>query len=210
MRKRIVGIRIREPRVYAKAAVTIPSMRLIAPADYRRMPWKNGGGTTFEVAVHPPGADWGSFAWRVSIAEIADGGPFSSFPGIDRSLVVLRGGMILSGVHEKEIELRPYDCVAFDGEAQVGSRLPAGPARDFNVMTRRSAARADVRVVRAGRVRLDAATTYVCHAASGRCGCVVDDTTIDVPEAHTLVADVTHFAVDVSHDAVAVVAMVRE
>jgi environmental stress-induced protein Ves len=184
-------------------------MRLIAPSDYRRMPWKNGGGATYEVAVHPSGADWGSFAWRVSIADIASSGEFSSFPGIDRRLVVLGGhGMVLTGVREEEIEVRPYDCVDFAGEAQVGCRLVDGPTRDFNVMTRRGAARADVRVVRNGRLALDRAATYVCHAVLKPCACIVDGTTIDVPEAHTLVADVSPFHVDASRDAVAVVATV--
>jgi len=182
-------------------------MRLIAPSDYRRMPWKNGGGTTFEVAVHPQSADWGSFAWRVSIAEIASSGPFSSFMGIDRMLVVLAGGgMVLTGIREDAVEIRPYDCVTFAGEAQVASRLLDGPTRDFNVMTRRGAARADVRVVRSERLALDNATTYVCHAASKDCACLVDDATIAVPEAHTLVADVACFAVDATGNGVAIVA----
>jgi environmental stress-induced protein Ves len=184
-------------------------MRLVAPSGYRRMPWKNGGGTTFEVAVHPQGADWESFAWRVSIAEIAAGGPFSSLPGIDRKLVVLSGrGMALTGVREDVIEIRPYDCVAFAGEAQVGSRLLDGPVRDFNVMTRRGTARADVRVVRGERLATGSATTYVCHAASGPCACVVDDSTIELPEAHTLVADARQFLVDATREAVAIVALV--
>jgi environmental stress-induced protein Ves len=184
-------------------------MRLIAPSDYRRMPWKNGGGTTFEVAVHPQGADWGSFAWRVSIADIASSGEFSSFPGIDRRLVVLGGrGMRLTGVRDDAIEVRPYDCVDFAGEAHVDCRLLDGPTRDFNVMTRRGAARADVRVVRNERLALDRAATYVCHAALNPCACIVDGTSIAVPEAHTLVADVSPFHVEASRDAVAIVATV--
>ena len=175
------------------------------------MPWKNGGGTTFEVAMHPQSADWGSFAWRVSIAEIASSGPFSTFPGIDRKLVVLAGGgMVLTGVRDEAIEVRPYDCVDFPGEAHVGSRLLDGPTRDFNVMTRRGSARADVRVLRGERLAMDGATTYVCHAAANACACRVDDTTIEVPEAHTLLADVKRFHVDASAEAVAIVAMVTQ
>jgi uncharacterized protein len=184
-------------------------MRLIAPSDYRRMPWKNGGGTTYEVALHPPGADWGSFAWRVSIADIAKSGEFSSFPGIDRKLVVIAGrGMALTGVRDDAIEVRPYDCVAFAGEAHVDCRLLDGPTRDFNVMTRRGAARADVRIVRSERLALDRAATHVCHAVSKPFACVVEGTTIEVLEAHTLVADVARLVVDTSGDAVAVVATV--
>jgi environmental stress-induced protein Ves len=173
------------------------------------MPWKNGGGTTLEVALHPPGAGWDSFAWRVSIAQIDRSGPFSTLPGVDRKLVVLDGGMVLTGVRADAVEVRPYDCVSFAGEAQVASRLLDGPTRDFNVMTRRDAARADVRVVRGERVDALAASTYVCHAASNPCRCVVDGATIDVPPSHTLVAQGRGFIVDASPVAVAVVALVN-
>lgn len=173
------------------------------------MPWKSGGGTTWEVAIHPPGADWSNFGWRVSIAEVARDGPFSSFPGIDRTLVVLAGrGMRLTGVGDAPVDLAPYDRVAFAGEAPVAGMLVGGPTRDFNVMARRGAWRADVRVVRDARAAMPPATTYVCHAASGTCTCVVDDTTVDVRESHTLIAEASRFEVDASSGAVAVVAMV--
>ncbi len=58
-------------------------------------PWKNGGGTTREIAVRPPGAGMDAFAWRVSVADIVADGPFSAFPGIDRQIALLDG----AGVH---------------------------------------------------------------------------------------------------------------
>ena len=76
-------------------------MRLIGPADYRHMPWKNGGGVTIEIAVSPSGSSLDTFDWRVSMATVIEPGPFSSFPGIDRTLCVLTGngsvGSILMG-----------------------------------------------------------------------------------------------------------------
>jgi len=182
-------------------------MRLIAPSEYRRMPWKNGGGTTWEVAMHPPDADWSSFDWRISIAEIASDGPFSSFPGMDRALVVIAGnGMRLTGIGAVPVDLRRHDLVAFAGEAQVGSCLLDGPTRDLNVMTRRGAVRAEVRIVRDAHMAWSSASTYLCHAASGSCGCIVEDSAIEVGEAHTLVCDASHFEVDAPRGAVAVVA----
>ncbi len=173
------------------------------------MPWKSGGGTTWEVALHPAGADWSSFGWRVSIAEVASDGPFSAFPGIDRTLVVLAGhGMRLKGAGDAPVDLRPYDAIAFAGEARVESTLIDGPTRDFNVMVRRGAWRADVRVVRDVVAAMPAATTYVCHAASGAATCTVGATQVRVPEAHTLVTAASEFAVDATRGAVAIVAMV--
>ncbi|HEU4539125.1 MAG TPA: HutD family protein, partial [Polyangiaceae bacterium] len=61
-------------------------------------PWKNGGGTTREIAAMPPDAGTSGFAWRVSVAEIARPGPFSAFPGVDRQIVLLAGeGVRLRG-----------------------------------------------------------------------------------------------------------------
>ena len=71
--------------------------RLLTPADYRPMPWKNGAGRTTEIAAHPAGAALDAFAWRVSIADVERDGPFSRFPGIDRTIVLLDGaGMRLA------------------------------------------------------------------------------------------------------------------
>ena len=66
-------------------------MRLIRSKSYRRMPWKNGGGETTEIAVSPQNASLEAFDWRVSMARVESDGPFSAFPGIDRTLAVLEG-----------------------------------------------------------------------------------------------------------------------
>src|SRR4029453_7140835 len=68
-----------------------PMVRLLTPNDYRSRPWKNGAGRTTEIAVHPAGAGLDAFAWRVSIASVERNGPFSAFPGIDRTIVLLDG-----------------------------------------------------------------------------------------------------------------------
>ncbi len=66
-------------------------MRMIRSSDYRRMPWKNGGGETVEIAIAPAGASLDAFDWRISMACVASSGPFSRLPGIDRTLAVLAG-----------------------------------------------------------------------------------------------------------------------
>src|ERR1700682_5916511 len=52
---------------------------LLHPEDYRVMKWRNGQGTTTEIAV-APGRD-GRFRWRLSIADVAAAGPVWDFPG---------------------------------------------------------------------------------------------------------------------------------
>ncbi|WP_411035316.1 HutD family protein [Shinella sp. BYT-45] len=113
--------------------------RLLRNGDHRRMPWKNGGGETVEVAVHPEGAGLSDFGWRVSMATVASDGPFSVFPGIDRTLAVLSGdGMALAIEGLGERLLTPQSApLAFPADAPTTARLTGGPVTDLNVMTRR-------------------------------------------------------------------------
>jgi environmental stress-induced protein Ves len=117
-------------------------MRLVrlTRADYRRMPWRNGGGWSTEIARHPAGED--AFDWRVSIAEIGADGPFSAFDGCERSLVLLEGaGMEVRIDGAPSLVDRRGQVLAFDGAAAVQCRLLDGPTRDFNVITRRARVR---------------------------------------------------------------------
>ena len=125
----------------------------LGPQDYRAMPWKNGGGSTTELLIDPPGAtlDTG-FRWRGSMATVALSGPFSSFPGIDRSLMLLEGdGLELDhGPHGRALLPGPLAPVRFPGEWATSGRLLGGPCLDFNVMSRRAQARHQLAVLRAG------------------------------------------------------------
>lgn len=153
-------------------------MRLIRSSDTRTMPWKNGGGTTTEIAVFPEGASLDEFGWRVSSARVDIGGPFSSFPGIDRTLAVLTGdGLDLNIAGRGHVMLtvasEPY---AFAADIAVSAELASGPVTDLNVMTRRGAWSHSVQ-------RLDLSSTdtvlriadrgvalVFCHAGSLRVG----------------------------------------
>ncbi|UNK36939.1 HutD family protein [Shinella sp. H4-D48] len=112
---------------------------LLRNADHRRMPWKNGGGETVEIFVHPQGAGLTDFGWRVSMATVASDGPFSVFPGIDRTLAVLSGdGIALSIDGFGDRLLTPSsEPLAFPADAPTTARLTGGPITDLNVMTRR-------------------------------------------------------------------------
>jgi environmental stress-induced protein Ves len=104
-------------------------------ADYRTTPWKNGGGTTREIAVAPA---QGPYAWRLSVADIAASGPFSTFAGYDRVIVQLEGGaMSLTHPGRGSQELAPLVPYRFAGDWETSCELKGPPARDFNVMTRR-------------------------------------------------------------------------
>lgn len=112
------------------------------------MPWKNGGGTTQEVLSWPPGSGLDAFDWRVSIATIAASGPFSVFPGVDRTIMLLEGdGVRLQSARFDHSLDTPHAPFAFDGEAVVDCTLRGGPSTDFNLMVRRARGAAVLRVV---------------------------------------------------------------
>ena len=114
-------------------------MRILRAAGYRVMPWKNGGGTTTEIAVSPHGAGLDDFDWRISMARVQTSGPFSSFAGIDRTLSVLEGdGIVLDIAGQAPARLTAASApLAFPGDVPTSAALTAGPITDLNVMTRR-------------------------------------------------------------------------
>ncbi|MFT3776106.1 MAG: HutD family protein [Minicystis sp.] len=120
-------------------------MRVLHASDYRVMPWKNGLGTTTEVAVDPPGAGLDAFTWRVSIADLTVSGPFSAFAGYDRVIAQLDGEpMTLTHEGRGEHRLALLAPHRFAGEVATHATLTTA-ARDFNVMVRRERASAEVR-----------------------------------------------------------------
>ena len=144
-------------------------MRVLRAADYRRMPWKNGGGETTEIAVWPENAGLDDFGWRVSMARVERDGPFSAFPGIDRTLSILEGeGLRLAVAGQPAVELdgvaAPY---AFPADAPTDSALLDGAVTDLNVMTRRGRFKHAVRrvdVLEKTKVAPDAKVTMLlCH-----------------------------------------------
>jgi uncharacterized protein len=113
---------------------------------HRRMPWKNGAGTTTEVAVMPPGSE--DFDWRLAIAELDRSGPFSSFPGIDRLLMMLPGGHVELTIEGEVRAPRALEVLSFRGEASVSARLVGEAARDINLMLRRGRVAGSMQAVR--------------------------------------------------------------
>jgi environmental stress-induced protein Ves len=73
------------------------------------------------------------------MAQVEAGGPFSSFPGVDRTLSILEGsGMMLDIEDRRPVTLTeasaPY---SFPADDTTHAELIDGPVTDLNVMTRR-------------------------------------------------------------------------
>ena len=122
----------------------MPAISYVIPAnEYRRERWKNGLGWTREIARHPDAPDWD---WRLSIAEIEQDAAFSSFPGVDRELVLLRGNGVRLRFDDGEdvALLPPHQRHRFAGERALTGELIDGTTHDFNLMWRRDTIEAEL------------------------------------------------------------------
>jgi uncharacterized protein len=145
------------------------SIRLLLAADRMPMPWRNGGGITREIAAWPPGATLENFDWRVSMAEVREPGPFSTFPGVDRVLTILQGTLLLS------IEGRPAVTLTaesfpfrFAGDVSCVGTPVGGPVLDLNVMVRRDRYAAGVQRTSTSQRPVPAATCLLVALSAGR------------------------------------------
>lgn len=116
--------------------MTVPTVRPLRRADYTAMPWRNGGGVTFEIARSAAAGT--EFDWRLSLALIDSSGPFSSFAGYQRAIALVSGdGCLLHGIESQPVALRKSgDLRLFSGAAAVTCELLGGTSCDFNLMVR--------------------------------------------------------------------------
>lgn len=146
-------------------------MRILRAADHKKMPWKNGAGLTTEIAVFPADAGLDDFLWRVSTARVEQNGPFSMFPGVDRSLSLLEGNGIILKVQGRIPfgMTRRCEPLTFPADVPTEATLFSGPITDLNVMTRRGVYESDVQLVRVtGKLPLDAADEVRLLIADGK------------------------------------------
>jgi environmental stress-induced protein Ves len=129
-------------------------MIIVRAASYRAVPWKNGGGMTREILRVPPEPT--PFDWRLSLATIASPGPFSSFDGYRRTLVLVRGaGVELDfGQHGRTELTTAGQMVSFDGAWQTSCTLLDGPSTDLNLIVSQDRIRSASRSVHLARAEL--------------------------------------------------------
>ncbi|WP_063625113.1 HutD family protein [Paraburkholderia mimosarum] len=179
----------------SKPMVQAASLTLLRGAALVASPWKNGGGVTREIAAAPmvstAAASLDTFAWRVSVADVAQAGPFSRFEGVDRTLVLLEGaGMLLDEAGSTHALTQPLDVARFAGEAAIDARLVNGATRDFNLMVRRGAARGTLEVWRENARYTLRAQTVLLYCAQGEQDVRVDgDREVQLEAGDTLRID---------------------
>ncbi len=126
-------------------------------------PWRNGHGSTREIAARLLGVVGPDFVWRLSVAEITEECEFSTFPGVERTATLIDGDGLALNVAGAEHTLRAYQPFAFDGEAQTHAVPTSGAVRIVNVMTKTARMSAQVRVedLSTGPITVAGATVFV-------------------------------------------------
>lgn len=119
---------------------------------YRNMPWRNGRGSTLEIAREPATGE--DFAWRLSLAGIDRECEFSACPGYRRALVLVAGARL-------HLRFQGHgDCLLdaarrgarFEGEWKTHCAIPDGRCTDLSLIVRRGPAARPASVVRAPRM----------------------------------------------------------
>ena len=110
--------------------------QLYGPENFTKLRWKNGLGYTTELLRED--LDKNEFAWRLSIAQVSQDGPFSNFDGYERTLLLLKGrGVTLEyGNGSRHVLSTILDAAHFPGKESTTAKLHHGPIEDFNIMTR--------------------------------------------------------------------------
>lgn len=110
--------------------------RRLHPGLYADVPWRNGGGMTREIALRKSAGDPSHSLWRLSLAQVAQSGPYSEFPGQMRAQALLAGeGLRLNFADARLIELtQRLKPVVFEGVPAPSAELIEGPVQVANLI----------------------------------------------------------------------------
>jgi len=131
------------------------------PSRYRRMPWKNGAGTTTTIAEQ-------AGVWQFGRTPITAAGPFSDYTGFDRLQVLVAGSGLVLDTPDGEIDVRmPFRPVRFAGETPIVSRLEAGPIEVVNLIGLRAVVRPGLAILSAGEAQTLGKGTHIAYCPGG-------------------------------------------
>ena len=127
-------------------------MKILRRSDMPLMPWKNGMGTTTEVAIFPQGSSLkdGTFHWRISVAKMSAPSPFSKFDGCRRWLAVWKG----RGLQVGNKSLAPMQPFAFDGAESLKGE-PDGEVVDLGIVYRQDIVSVEMRAIDSAKVHVE-------------------------------------------------------
>ena len=164
------------------------------PAEYRRTPWKNGGGVTIDVAGSQlPGfapGSWEGMVWRFGRTAIVTPGPFSDLSGFDRQQVLVSGLGLVLDTPAGEIDVRqPFKPVRFAGETRIVSRLEAGPVEVVNLIGDRSRVSTDLSCLAGGATNSYRTGVHIIYAAATSCDLAINSDACKMEVGHAIRID---------------------
>jgi environmental stress-induced protein Ves len=113
--------------------------RVIRTAALAPQRWANGRGWTREIhrePVEPVAGSPEATAWRLSIADIEDTGPFSPFRGMERHLMSAAPVPLRLSIDGVTHDLGYTQVVSFAGDSTVATIAVGGRAQALNLMAR--------------------------------------------------------------------------
>lgn len=121
-------------------------IRLIERSDFKISLWKNGKGTTRQIAIYPENSsvEKNDFFWRLSQAEVQNSNSFSLFPECERQLTVLSGaGLLLNN-----LPLTPEQVHIFSGEQIIECELIDNqPVIDLGIIYKKNLVQAQFKIL---------------------------------------------------------------
>lgn len=126
---------------------TLRHVHVIRYSELTEIPWANGQGRTRELRRDPADSTLENFSWRVSIASVSHPGDFSTYIGVERSLLILSDSRLDVMIDDAEILLSRDDIIRFDGESRVALRsVSDAESFDLNLMTRRGMCHGEISI----------------------------------------------------------------
>ncbi len=123
------------------------SLGIVRSGDREPTPWKNGQGSTREIARRLLGVRGPHFVWRLSVSDIGRDADFTTFPGVERSATLIHGDGLTIDVGGDEHALSPFEPFRFDAAAEAHARLTHGSVSILNVLAVTNRMTAVVKVV---------------------------------------------------------------
>jgi uncharacterized protein len=164
------------------------------PANYIKVPWKNGGGISLTIAQQHKGnavaGDWSSLVWQLGRTAIVAPAPFSDLAGFDRMQVLVKGAGLVLQTPEGAIDVRDaFKPVRFKGETPIVSKLEQGPVEVVNLMASRDHAFIDLVALNPGGSRAFRPGHHVLYAPVADTCLLLDGQAVDLSANHAAIGD---------------------
>ena len=164
-------------------------MRVITTSEFAKGLWKNGRGISWDIATEPSRLG-NEFGWRLAIAEIAAGGPFSLYGPVDRVFTLIEGKGVSLDFTDRRLDVSDVHApVSFACDVPAACRLNDGPCRALNLFTARGEWTAVAKIIPVAEIEdiHPAGATCILFALRGECAVATAGTVVVMEEGCTTI-----------------------